>query len=575
MSQLSGLKKARQVIIGIMCVSIAFLLVQSEAAFGGAWNVHWNTTKPAVNTNVTTESEQGSVAVNNNAESSETAVPLAPSAVPKLFWYDCGVSGDCTNAAVYYVDPAATAPVKTLFDSGVFIVTDGDPDNHAIAAGNFDISTFQIADLKTGNIVYFKGGKIYAVDTTSLIKKQLSNESGVTADKLCQFQSFVDWQNSSNSTIFYILSGADNQCWTGDDVTRAVKLSTSSTSAPISLVNKQIAMLLFGSKYLVWNWGTSPARVQLCPASLTGCTNVTSITGNTRNADYDPSQVLFMVNGTYVGNNTFLGGTLMSYNYSAGSPAVALYTAGPAEIVGENRIDRDGFVYFVTMTSSSPYTGSLKKVPIGGGTVTTLHSFSIAAPQLYSHIWLDISSSYIAIYYPNSLSGTVVSVKKTTGAVTFLSSGFVDGGLIEDVFFMEDTSGSCRKMSPDGVLLASKPNCQLTGATLGGLGDWHYRMTSSTFRFLLSGIDNKVRSCAFGDDFSVATAGIAIGTVPVNLSNVNSFDSGYSMLSSAKKRGNDFSFGSDILYWDASTASTLKRISNNSGPKGILVQTGH
>ena len=574
MFRLSGLKKAPQVIMGVMCASIAFLLVQSEAAFGGAWNVHWNTIKPAVNTNVTTATEKGSVVVNNNAVSSETTVPLAPSAVPKLFWYDCGVSGDCTNAAVYYVDPAATVPVKTLFDNGVFIVTDGDPDNHAIAAGNVDISTSQIAGLKTGNIVYFKDGKIYAVDTTSLIKTRLSNESGVTADKLCQFQTFVDWQNPSNSTIFYVLAGPDNQCWTGDEVTRVVKLSTPSTSAPITLVNRQIAALLFGSKYLVWNWGTS-ANVQLCPASLTGCTNVTSITGNTRNADYDPSQVLFMVNGTYVGNDTFLGGTLMSYNYSAGTPAVALYTAGPAEIVGENRIDRDGFVYFVTMTSSSPYTGSLKKVLVGGGEVTTLHIFSISNPQLYSHIWLDISPSYIAIYYPNSLAGTAVSVKKTTGAVTFLSSGFVDGGLIEDVFFMEDTAGNCRKMRPDGVLLASKLYCQLTGATLGGLGDWHYRMTSSTFRFLLSGIDNKVRSYAFGDDFSVATAGIAMGTVPVNLSNVNSFDSGYSMLSSAKKRGTDFSFGSDILYWDASAASTLKRISNNSSPKGILVQTSH
>jgi len=95
------------------------------------------------------------------------------------------------------VDPAATVPVKTLFDNGVFIVTDGDPDNHAIAAGNVDISTSQIAGLKTGNIVYFKDGKIYAVDTTSLIKTRLSNESGVTADKLCQFQTFVDWQNPS------------------------------------------------------------------------------------------------------------------------------------------------------------------------------------------------------------------------------------------------------------------------------------------------------------------------------------------------------------------------------------------
>jgi len=33
MFRLSGLKKAPQVIMGVMCASIAFLLVQSEAAF--------------------------------------------------------------------------------------------------------------------------------------------------------------------------------------------------------------------------------------------------------------------------------------------------------------------------------------------------------------------------------------------------------------------------------------------------------------------------------------------------------------------------------------------------------------
>ena len=154
--------------------------------------------------------------------------------------------------------------------------------------------------------------------------------------------------------------------------------------------------------------------------------------------DIDAGRVLFMDGGTW-GNDSYTGGTLRSYRYNV-TPAVLanLYAASPTEVVGEARLDRNRFVYFITLPTVAPYTGKVKKVPYGGGTVTTLHTFALPGPVSDSSVWIELSPSYIVITYPNATSGTAVSVNKSTGVVTTLSSGFTGGGVVGGDLYYED-----------------------------------------------------------------------------------------------------------------------------------------
>ena len=61
-----------------------------------------------------------------------------------------------------------------------------------------------------------------------------------------------------------------------------------------------------------------------------------------------------------------------------------------------------------------------------------------------------------------------------------------------------------------------------------------------------------------------------MGTIPANLSNAGGNGFGYDVLLVGEKRNVDFSFGTDILYFKATTASTLKRMTNASGLKGAF-----
>jgi hypothetical protein len=70
-----------------------------------------------------------------------------------------------------------------------------------------------------------------------------------------------------------------------------------------------------------------------------------------------------------------------------------------------------------------------------------------------------------------------------------------------------------------------------------------------------------------GDDVSSAAAGIVLGTVPVNLSNLLSFDINYDAIGAAQKRNGWISYGKDVVFFRATTASSLKRLTNTTGPK--------
>jgi len=233
-------------------------------------------------------------------------------------------------------------------------------------------------------------------------------------------------------------------------------------------------------------------------------------------------------------------------------------------------LDRDGFVYFVTLPTTSPYTGKLKKVAYAGGTVTTLSTFTLPGLVSRDSVWIDLSPSYVVFFYPNNTSGTAVSVEKETGTVVTLASGFVNGGVVGEYLYYEDLNPYVRRKQLDGTGLISKSSARLVGVSLGGSADWHYRFNTSTWKGLIQTNNNQLRAYTTGDNISVASAGILLGAIPANLSNVRGDGWDNNMLMVAEKRNTDFSYGTDILLFDAGTASSVKRMTNTNGPEGSL-----
>jgi hypothetical protein len=190
---------------------------------------------------------------------------------------------------------------------------------------------------------------------------------------------------------------------------------------------------------------------------------------------------------------------------------------------------------------------------------------------------LELSTSHLVYIYPNTTNsgGMAYSLSKSGGTPFQLSNAFVTGGAVGEYFYYEDSigpngTGNVKRRRLDGTgTVEAKLNSQLIGATLGGTADWFYMMNPSTFTGLVANINNQVRSYAYSENFSTAP-GVLLGTMPVNLSNANGMGMGDDMLLQGGKRGDWFSFGSDILLLNTSTATSLKRLTNTNGEKKVI-----
>jgi hypothetical protein len=226
------------------------------------------------------------------------------------------------------------------------------------------------------------------------------------------------------------------------------------------------------------------------------------------------------------------------------------------------------------MTTVSPYTNTIRRVPVDGGTVTTLKSFSTTTPL--SFLDVNISPSYVVYSYPNpSYSAAIIySIAKSGGGPILLSNAAIgNGSIVGSYFFSEDTAGNVHRINLDGTGLITRPNSQVDCASLGGSLDWTYRFNPSTFRIFLSSISNVIKSYAVTDDISNPAVGDVIGTLPVNLNNfLCTAAFGNDMLAYAEKRNKELSYGRDILFLNATKSSSLKRLTNTNGEKVLLEQ---
>jgi len=564
----SGISKTKGVVLATICFVAAFLLIQSNMAFGGGWNAPWKKERQATNAVRTEKQTVTNIVEGIIPSEDELTAPAitAVSTVPKLFWVDCGPQFDCTNATLRYVDPSSSTPVETLFDSGIFVTVDygeiwpPDIENHSFLSGTLNLTTYQLTNLKTGYIFYFKGGKIWLVDTTTLVKKQLSAEAGITSTTLCEVRTFTDWQTPSNNTIQYTLKGPDGQCDTGDDIVRTVKVGMTPSTPPINLALKRIERLLLTGRYIVRNYSPYPPTVEICSSNLTTCTPIDTFNNDADAEDYDKNRVVLLIDGK-----------IKRYNYASNTLTIC-YTPASNEHVDETALDKDGYIYFSTIQEVSPFTNTIKRV-LCGNSPQTIISFATSAELPYLDI--SISPTYVVYAWPNPSNGgeRVRSILKGGGTpivIIVITDARIEGGSAGQYYFCEDTTGNVHRIKLDGTERIKRSNSQLNGPSFGGSADWHYDVNPLTLRVFLSNISNNLKSYAIDEDFRDTAKGISMGTVPVNLSNLGAADVGLDMLGVAMKRFIEGSYGSDILLLKADTPSSLKRLTNSNGFKFLF-----
>jgi len=562
----SRITKTKGVALTIVWFVVAFLLIQSNIAFGGGWNPPWKKSKTMTNS-VGTHNTSATGTIDEGAIANEQISPAVTleATVPKLFWVDCGPQFDCTNATLWYVDPSSITPAKTLFDSSIFVTVDlNEAGAHLIepAILTFTLDpTGKITNMKIAYVFYFKGGMIWLVDTTTLTPaRRLSTESGIYPDTLCEVQRFENWQNPNGSTIYYRLKGPDGQCYTEDDIVRAVKVGMTPKTPPINIPKKEIHELLLNGKYIVMNYSSDPPWiVEICSSDLTTpCTPIDTFTNDADTEDYDKNKVVLLIDGK-----------LKRYNY--GGSIIELktcYTPDSNEHVGGTALDKDGYIYFSTIQEVSPFTNTIKKV-LCGNTPQPLASFTASAKLPYLDI--AISPTHVVYLWPNTSNDAehVCSVLKGGGVTpVVISNTCINGGYAGQYYFCEDTTGNVHRIKLDGSETIKRANSQLNGYTLGGSAFWYYDVNPSTFRVFLSNISNSLKSYAIDEDFRDVTKGISMGTVPVNLSNFGTSAAvSLDMLGIAMKRYTNSSYGTDILLLKATTPSSLKRLTNSNAYK--------
>ncbi len=493
-------------------------------------------------------------------------LPTVVFAQPKMLWFECkeepraNPDGDefCLADIKYYDTSVSPAQIKIAV-SNVVIQTDDSGVAHQVVAGsttNFPT----IENVKVRYLIYFKDGKIYRLDTETLGKAQISNETNATIDNLCwvrEYEVISESNISKHAIIYEYLAPGQQWCNSGWNVRRMVKVGTYASSSPINVGTKVVeTQLLDGTGRFVVIAGSPPnLSAQICNENLSSCTTFDTLTDYDDIEDIDSSSKRDRDYFIYVN-----GGVLKSYKYTPTAGLKTLYTAQSSESILEWVLDGNGYVYFATY---SPGSLKIKKVPVGGGTVTNVASQNVSYNPYEVPICPGDNYLFYMVLNSNFSSVTGYSVSKSGGTSISLSNNIIFGWCSANKAFWETADGKVQKKNLDGTGLETKSNAIIAGFTFGGKANWYRQIHEDSF---ISLIQDRVGDIwAYGLNQNIQNPGIKLGRLPINLSNAKGWAfSAPEMLMYANKRDLGMSRGTDIIYLKTDTATSLKRVTNTS-----------
>ncbi len=511
------------------------------------------------------------------------SIPLSTSETHKLFWIDCGYTSqgprEVCAGSLWFVDPAAPVPAPTLFDDGIFfgMYDDDDLEDYFIPLGKVG-ADYAMSNLRIGYVIYFKNGGIYLADAKTLSVKQLSNETGIkpwsdgsdpVPGLLCNSRLLINWANPNKTTFAYWLAGSDGECWTQDDSRRAVTLDMDASDPPVFLGPMNVDSILLDGRYVLTDYSTYPWKVLVCSLDDSQCTEVAQYYSWLGVEDLDRSYVIMRVDEK-----------IQRLNLARMTTSTIYTVDGTNEVVSDIELDRDGMVYLLSSSTkpvgyNNAYVNEVKRITPKGA-VKTLASFvtnfSLASDFERDTPDMNLTPDRIVYEYPDITHSAMLlrSLPKSGGKPAVLANDAVMGGAVGQYYYYEDTFGRLHRVSLDGKTRIFRADMQLNGGMQGITGDWYYGMSPSAGRFAATDGSRNTWSYAMTEDFSVRGSGKLLGTLPVNVTNLNVNGCGKYLVSTVQRRNEGFSYGRDIFLVDTGrTPSPMRRLTNSNGMKYV------
>lgn len=360
-----------------------------------------------------------------------------------------------------------------------------------------DVDASSIKSLRARFALYFKQSSLYKLDLdaapapsvlSTLTPAEVCGQNG--SPSVAQASGGNDMKNPQNSWVFFRASGPDGKCFTADDDYRAVKLSMSSTDAPLTV-----------SEPVVERWETDGSlkgfvvrqgsEIVLVDAALSNPSRIFSITG----ADF-VSYGLAMGKALpgiwlFKDANKLYGYDLSS---SSGTPTEILALGSGEKLDSVNAVDEAGTAYLALNTSSTARLVSVNSA----FKVTELASISKPVE------WMGVTPTRLvmrlatgALYSLPRTGGTAPTVLVEPVDPWVLSTHYVVGENVHSDQFQIDAESLAIKFKygvirSDGSALVETANAAIVGS-VGALASGLFQAGSQYAVLLAEGLtDSKL-----------------------------------------------------------------------------------
>lgn len=506
--------------------------------------------------------------------------------------------GGATNGYLFYRNPlSAVDPANpgapSIIEPTANLSQDSILADIAFITTDYDGATKRSSNSRSYAVMYVHTDghfyKVYSGNGGSLTPVQVSSESN--ADKTCDdsyFETarFNDLANPEASQYIYFYSGADNTCYTPDDVYKMVRLNMDAATAPIDIPSP-VMVLMDSNTGAITGWlvmiGNALSR---CDSDFANCyTITTTITGGAA-AYANPVDYVVLNIDSKLHSYDVVSGTLsapfhtvpsaVSYNFAIDHDGTYGYfsqdktvyrylldgSAAPTEIYTETKtivtISLAGD-YLILQVGSAPYSlDEIKTVPKSGGVAESLVSASSNLVPLV----LAFSDTYLYYNlrnYVTTANGLYTMVPVAAGIVSldnvshnqYADSAWV--GVTSKRNF-DYSTGSHLSQSNDKMILAQGFNLSngvggYSAATLSTV-DAQSGVLETTLGEMptTEGVDNI--NCFGYTPYALCNTGIALTPVPPVPS---------------------LPFQVDMFFIDTATANSLTRITNTPNEDESLV----
>ncbi|MCF6257470.1 MAG: hypothetical protein L3K25_14415 [Gammaproteobacteria bacterium] len=484
-----------------------------------------------------------------------------------------GVGGS-NSGVLYAVDPAnPTSPVAVEAGENAIMGT-----IRTIRSGSYNGTTQTISDAHSYALIYAKtDGRFYrisALKSGSLTPVQVSNES--KANQLCTNVGgrilldgdtvISDLANPDNSQYVYSLPGMDNNCGTGDDEWKMIRLGMGAGDAPVH-AKLSLQVLTDYATGAISGWMVNDAGgLKHCDANFANCgVSVTSIVSDANvlleidilgqrylmeiddqlfvydaNTKTLSAPLLAISSGSFVGSPV-TDGTMVYFSYETSVYQIPVDGSSMAvEFIAET--DRIAVMELTDSKVIYQIGAEIKSVDKTGGPINLLVSaasddnvyFFITGSRIYYSIF---NTKSLVIPMGNDIIKAGIVDENGNVELEFLDAAWV-GTTFSTSFDLNDSIN--RFDDPVGVILAEGDGNDFSGATLK-LFDAASGVESVTLGTLPTSADLPTFFCGGYENNVLCSASVNITPAPALPA---------------------LPFQSDVFFINSATAGSLARVTN-------------